>query len=94
MSEHVFVGFGFGPIQAGLFTKEAFQSANFKRIVVAEIDRALVEAVRANGGSYAVNVAGAGGIESVRIDNVELFDPRHPQEAAVLRAALAEACLR
>ena len=75
MGDHVFTGFGFGPIQGGLFAKEAFQSGNFKRIVVAEIDADLVDAVRANEGSYYVNVAEADGIEPLRIDNVELLNP-------------------
>ena len=52
MVEHVFTGFGFGPIQGGLFAKEAFESGNFARIVVAEIDAELVGAVKANNGSY------------------------------------------
>ncbi len=29
--EHVFVGFGFGPIQAGFFVHEAVKSDNFSR---------------------------------------------------------------
>ena len=45
MGDHVFVGFGFGPIQSGLFLNEAFQSGNFSRLVVAEIDQNLVDAV-------------------------------------------------
>ncbi len=32
-----FVGFGFGPIQAGVFILEAFRSGRFRRIVVGEI---------------------------------------------------------
>jgi mannitol-1-phosphate 5-dehydrogenase len=91
MSEHIFTGFGFGPIQAGLFAKEAFQSGNFRRIVVAEIDQRLVDAVRSNGGTYYVNVAGSDGIETVRIDGVELFNPTNPADSAALRAAMAEA---
>jgi mannitol-1-phosphate 5-dehydrogenase len=75
MAEHTFVGFGFGPIQSGLFAKEAFQSGNFSRIVVAEIDTELVDAVRANKGIYNVNVARADGIDTVKIDNVELLNP-------------------
>ena len=59
MTEHQFVGIGFGPIQGGLFAKEAFQSGNFVRIVVAEVDAELVDAVSANNGSYYVNVAKA-----------------------------------
>jgi mannitol-1-phosphate/altronate dehydrogenase len=75
MAEHIFTGFGFGPIQGGLFAKEAFQSGNFARMAVAEIDAELVDAVRANRGSYYVNVAKADGIETLKIDNVELLDP-------------------
>jgi len=90
-AEHTFVGFGFGPIQAGLFAKEAFQSGSFRRIVVAEIDPRLVEAVQSNHGTYYVNVARSDRIETVRIDGVELLNPTHPQEAATLRKAIAEA---
>jgi mannitol-1-phosphate 5-dehydrogenase len=88
MGEHVFVGFGFGPIQAGLFAKEAFESGNFRRIVVAEIDQRLVDAVRSNHGTYYVNVARSDCVEAVRIDGVELFNPVRDNE---VRAALAEA---
>lgn len=91
MSEHVFAGFGFGPIQAGLFAKEAFQSGNFRRIVVAEIDQRLVDAVRSNHGTYYVNVARSDGIEAVRVDGVELLNPTAPNDSAALRAAIAEA---
>lgn len=89
MGEHVFTGFGFGPIQSGLFAAEAFASGNFSRIVVAEIDRGLVEAVRANNGSYYVNVAKADGIESVRIEGVELLDPFDAEGRILLGEALA-----
>lgn len=88
MGDHVFVGFGFGPIQAGLFAKEAFESGNFRRIVVAEIDQRLVDAVRANRGTYYVNVARSDRVETVQIDNVELLNPSRDGE--VLKA-LAEA---
>lgn len=89
MGEHIFTGFGFGPIQGGLFAAEAFKSGNFSRIVVAEIDRQLVDAVKANNGSYCVNVAKADGIESVQIDNVELLDPNIPRDRHLLAEVLA-----
>lgn len=90
MAEHIFTGFGFGPIQGGLFAKEAFQSGNFARIAVAEIDPELVNAVRANKGSYYVNVAGAEGIEVLRIDNVELLNPNVAADKRVLLDVLAD----
>ena len=52
-----FVGFGFGPIQSGLFLYEAYASGNFERFVVAEVDSALVKAVRDNAGRCDVNIA-------------------------------------
>ena len=82
MAEHVFTGIGFGPIQGGLFAKEAFQSGNFPRIVVAEIDPQLVDAVRANNGSYHVNAARTEGIDVLRIDNVELLNPNVEEDKA------------
>lgn len=91
MAEHIFVGFGFGPIQSGLFAKEAFQSGNFSRIVVAEIDAELVDAVRANKGTYNVNVARADGIETVKIDNVELLNPNVAGDRQTLLEVLAVA---
>ena len=90
MAEHVFTGFGFGPIQGGLFAKEAFESGNFARIVVAEIDADLVDAVRANDGSYHVNVARADGIEVLKIDNVELLDPNVQADRRILQEVLAK----
>ena len=90
MAEHVLTGFGFGPIQGGLFAKEAFQSGNFKRIVVAEIDADLVDAVRANKGSYYINVAKADGIEPLRIDNVELLNPNVTADRQSLLEVLAQ----
>jgi len=90
MTEHIFTGFGFGPIQGGLFAKEAFQSGNFTRIVAAEIDACLVDAVRANKGSYYVNVAKADGIEVLKIDNVELLNPNVTADKQILLEALAQ----
>jgi mannitol-1-phosphate/altronate dehydrogenase len=90
MAEHVFTGFGFGPIQGGLFAKEAFQSGNFKRIVIAEIDDELVNAVKANNGSYYINVAKSDGIERIRIDDVELLNPNIPADKSILLESLRQ----
>jgi mannitol-1-phosphate/altronate dehydrogenase len=90
MAEHIFTGFGFGPIQGGLFAKEAFESGNFARIVVAEIDSQLVDAVRANNGSYHVNVARSDGIEALKINNIELLNPNVEADKEVLAEVLAQ----
>ena len=90
MTGHIFTGFGFGPIQAGLFVKEAFGSGNFSRIVVSEIDQTLVDAVRANKGSYYVNVAKADGVDVQRINGVELLNPSVPKDRRILLDALAQ----
>jgi len=90
MADHVFTGFGFGPIQSGLFAKEAFQSGNFTRIVVAEIDAELVDAVRTNKGSYCVNIAKSDSIETLQINNVELLNPNVTTNRRVLLEALTQ----
>ena len=90
MTDHVFTGFGFGPIQSGLFVKEAFDSGNFKRIVISEIDQKLVDAVRADDGSYYVNVARSDGIEALKIDNVELLNPAIDSDRKKLVEVLAD----
>lgn len=91
MKEHVFVGFGFGPIQSGLFASEAFRSGNFKRIVIAEIDQSLIEAVKNNGGSYYVNVAGKNGIKAEKFDGIEMLNPSCPADRKEIIKALSEA---
>jgi mannitol-1-phosphate 5-dehydrogenase len=90
MAEHTLTGFGFGPIQAGLFASQARQSGNFGRIVVAEIDRQLVDAVRANDGTYYVNVAKSDGIEISTIDSVELLNPTVERDRTILHEALSQ----
>lgn len=85
-----FVGFGFGPIQSGLFLYEAYRSGNFSRFVVAEVDAALVQAVRGHG-SYTVNIATQAGIEQADVRGVELLDPRVPADRERLLDAIADA---
>lgn len=88
---HVFVGFGFGPIQGGLFAAEAFKSDRFKRIVIAEIDSTLVEAIWVNQGRYAVNVASSGGITTDQISGIEIYNPAVEMDRHKLLEALSQA---
>ena len=87
---HILTGFGFGPIQAGLFAAEAVGSGNFDRVVIAEIDAALVDAVRDNDHRYALNVAHPSGVQVREIEGVELLNPRVEADRAALRLALAQ----
>jgi len=84
------VGFGFGPIQAGLFVPFA-RADQFERITVAEIDAELVRGLRANGGHYAVNVAHADRLETVQIGGLEVVNPLDEQDTGLLQRRLREA---
>jgi len=89
--ERAFVGFGFGPIQAGLFLCEAAASGAFSRLVVAEIVDDVVLSVRRAGGAYSVNIATSTGIEKRRVSGVEIYNPlREPDREELIRA-VAEA---
>lgn len=89
--EHMMVGFGFGPIQSGLFAAEARRSGRFADIAIAEVDAALVEALRRNGKRYAVNVAREDGIDVEHVGQVLLLNPRDVRDRAELEARLKAA---
>lgn len=88
--EKKFVGFGFGPIQSGLMLYEAIRSGNFAAYTIAEVDPALVEAVRNNDHKVRLNIAHAEGIESTEISGFDIRNPSDPAD----RQALAEAISR
>jgi mannitol-1-phosphate 5-dehydrogenase len=87
-----FVGFGCGPIQAGLFLAEAYRSGAFSRLVVAEILPDVAEAVR-RAGAVGVNIAHADRIQGLTIRPVEIYEPEVPQDRVALVAAVASADL-
>jgi len=91
MPVKTFVGFGFGPIQGGLFLYEAFASGNFTRLVVAEVMQDLVDALRRNGNKYSVNIATKSGVENKLVKGVEVYNPSVLNEAGMLIEAAAEA---
>ncbi len=88
--DKIFTGFGFGPIQAGLFLSEAFKTGRFERMAVAEIDGALVDALKRANGTYSINSAHADGIEVTDVEGVELLNPADPRDLKELRGVLAE----
>ncbi len=90
MRKRTFTGFGFGPIQSGLFLLEAQASGNFGRYVVAEIDAELVKAVRRNDHRCTVNVALDDGIIHHELGGIELYNPNVPEDREALVEAVAE----
>ncbi len=84
-----FVGFGFGPIQSGIFVREACEAG--VEAAVVEIDRDLVAAIRAAGGRFRINVAHADGLEALEIAGVRLLDPNDPSDLREIRTRLAAA---
>ena len=86
-----FVGIGFGPIQSGLFLLEAFESGNFSRLVVAEVDTHVVDAVHRSRGRFSINVAAADGISSHGVEDLEIYNPQVVTDQEQLVSAIAAA---
>ena len=86
-----YVGFGFGAIQTGLFLPVAQKSGSFNRLVVAEIDPALVQGVRDNKGSYSCNIAHSDRVEFITLEGVEMLNPTDADDRESLVQAIAEA---
>lgn len=86
-----YVGFGLGPIQAGLFLFEAFRSGGFRRLVVAEVLPHVVSAVRQAGGRFRVNIAHSHHVEIAEVGPVEIEDPASEPDRKRLVRAVAEA---
>lgn len=89
--KRTYVGFGFGPIQAGLFLYEAFNSGAFGRLVVAEVQPEVVTAVRRSGGYFDLNIAGTNRVEKVRVGPVEIENPLVAPDRKRLVAAITAA---
>lgn len=87
----IFVGFGFGPIQAGLFCYEAMQSGNFRHLVVAEIVPEVVAEIRVTGGLYKLNLAHLDHIEAVTVGPIQIEDTAVYADRARLIEAIAAA---
>lgn len=77
-----FIGIGAGPIQTGIFVAGAFQGG-FDRIVLAEVDSAVVSAVRESG-SITVNTAGSEEVTSRTYTGIEILNPNEAADRARL----------
>jgi hypothetical protein len=70
---------------------EAVESGNFERFVVAEVDQALVDAVRSAGDSITINIAGEAGIRRKDLPGLRLLNPRAGRDRKVIVAAIRDA---
>ncbi|OGV48385.1 MAG: hypothetical protein A2X49_13700 [Lentisphaerae bacterium GWF2_52_8] len=86
----VFLGIGLGPIQTGIFLSGACRGG-FKRIVVAEVDQKLGDAVNKSGGKISINIAGASKVYQEEISGIEVYSPITEDGRKALVAAAAEA---
>ena len=87
----VFVGVGLGPIQTGIFLSGAAKG-NFDRIVIAEVDDKIKDAINSTGGKVTVNIAAHDRVYRESYGNVEVYNPTIPAEREKLIAAASEAC--
>ncbi|MFA6290265.1 MAG: hypothetical protein WC637_00715 [Victivallales bacterium] len=84
-----FLGIGAGPIQTGIFVRGAI-SGGFDRIVLADVDAELVNAVRQTG-SITVNTAGIDGIQRDTWQRIEIYNPMVAEDLKQLIAIATEA---
>ncbi|MBN1994652.1 MAG: hypothetical protein JW953_18275 [Anaerolineae bacterium] len=87
----IYVGLGFGAIQAGLFLGEAFRSGNFGRLVVAEVQPEAVSAIRRANGHFSLNIAHANRVEQAGIGPIQIENPTLKRDRQRLIEAIAEA---
>ena len=76
----VFVGFGFGAIQGGLFVPDVYKSGNFDRIVISEVNQDLVRQVNDAGGQYSFNIAEKDRVKTLQVEGLEILNPSVPED--------------
>jgi hypothetical protein len=86
----IFVGIGLGPIQTGIFLDGAFRGG-FSRLVIADVDTALIQAVRDNNGVIQLNIASNTAVTTQTITGVEIYNPTVPEDLKKLIEAAAQA---
>ena len=85
-----FLGIGLGPIQTGIFLDGAFRGG-FDRLVIADVDAALIQAVRDNNGTIQINIASNTAVTTQTITGVEIYNPSVPDDLGKLIEAAAQA---
>ena len=86
----LFLGIGLGPIQTGIFLSGA-SKGHFDRIVIAEVDNKLKEAVNACGGKISINIARDNAVYTETYGNIEVYNPLDANDLQKLIAAAADA---
>ncbi|MCP3965365.1 MAG: hypothetical protein GY750_16425 [Lentisphaerae bacterium] len=85
-----FLGIGLGPIQTGIFMAGA-DHGGFNRIVIAEVDDDIKNAINNSGGKISINIAAANHVYCETYSNVEVYNPLIDAELEKLINAAAEA---
>jgi hypothetical protein len=85
-----FLGIGLGPIQTGIFLDGAFRGG-FDRLVIADVDAALIRAVRDNRGTIRINIASHDAVKTEILSGVEIYNPSVPEDLVKLIEAAAQA---
>ena len=84
-----FLAIGLGPIQTGIFLRGAAQQ--FDRLVVAEVDDNVKNAVNADGGHITINIASADSIHHETFSGIEILNPLKKDDLATLIQVAADA---
>ena len=87
---NTFLGIGLGPIQTGIFLSGA-SKGGFDRIVIAEVDNKLKEAVNAAGGTITVNIAKDNAVYAETYANIEVYNPLEANDLQELICSAADA---
>jgi mannitol-1-phosphate 5-dehydrogenase len=85
------VGLGFGAIQSGLFVYEAQRTGAYAAPLVVDIRADLVAGLRADGGTFRVNIARADRIDIAEIGPIAVADSAVADERARIIEAIAAA---
>jgi mannitol-1-phosphate 5-dehydrogenase len=84
-----FLGIGAGPIQTGIFVRGASRGG-FDRIVLADVDQELIQAVRVST-SITANTACRDSVRTDTYSNVEIYNPGDSADLEILKKVAAEA---
>ncbi len=85
-----FLGIGLGPIQTGIFLSGAFKGG-VDKIVIAEVDNNLKDAINANNGNLTINIADSEKIYQETYSGIEVYNPLNEDDLEKLIAIAGDA---